>query len=268
MLAWTDVMLAYTTGMALCAWAVPRFQRARVAAAAALVSSWLVWWLWPNLTTGNDTRALLTWVVVPAAALLGTYRLSGAFIVRPSERLERGLLALDDRLLRRTGLLDVYRAAPAIVPEIVETLYLLVYLVVPAGAFILLFGGHDSALPAYWTTVFAAELTCYAGLPWLQSRPPRMLEPREAPGAAVRALNQWVVRHGSIQLNTFPSAHAAGAVAVGLSVRAAMPETGLVFLCLGAGITLATVLGRYHYALDAMLGALVAVAARVLVMRS
>jgi membrane-associated phospholipid phosphatase len=59
---------------------------------------------------------------------------------------------------------------------------------------------------------------------------------------------------GSIQVNTFPSAHAAGSIAVALAVASAIPSAGVVFLVLGLGITIATVLGRYHYLADSVLG--------------
>jgi membrane-associated phospholipid phosphatase len=259
MLSWTDVTLAYPVYLAVLAWLLPRFARARAASLSAVALIGAAWWWWPTLADDTGAAAALKWVIVPSLALLGTYRVSGAFFVRPSAPLERWLLSLDDALLHRTGLLRAYHAAPLVVPEIFEIFYVLVYVVVPAGATVLVVGRHPQALDSYWTTVFGAELACYAALPWLQSRPPRAIEARGAPGAAARNLNGWLLRHGSIQANTFPSAHAAGATAVGLGVYSAMPIAGTVFLVIAVGITLATVLGRYHYALDSILGVVVAV---------
>jgi hypothetical protein len=62
-------------------------------------------------------------------------------------------------------------------------------------------------------------------------------------------------------VNTLPSAHAAGALAVGLAVSTAMPAAGLGLSVIAIGITLATVFGRYHYAIDSILGVGVAIAA-------
>jgi membrane-associated phospholipid phosphatase len=109
--------------------------------------------------------------------------------------------------------------------------------------------------------VFAAELACYATLPWLPSRPPRVLDAPAEPAmpGALRALNLGLLAHGSVQANTIPSGHAAGAVAVALSVYSTSPAAGLVFLMAAAGITVATVLGRYHYAVDSILGVIVAI---------
>jgi membrane-associated phospholipid phosphatase len=264
MISWVDVMLGYAAYLAALAWLRPRFRAARpfagVMFGAALILRW--WW---RMDGDPTTASGPTWVVVPSLALLGAYRVSGVFFVKPSERLESLLLAIDDVLLMETGVLRTYRAAAAPVRETFELFYLLVYAVVPAGAVVLLAGGRADALGAYWTTVFGAELGCYAALPWLQSRPPRALEPARAVAAAARKLNLWLLRYGSIQCNTFPSAHAAGAAAVALAVYSAMPSAGSVLLVVAVGITLATMLGRYHYALDSILGVAVAILIWVLV---
>jgi hypothetical protein len=39
-----------------------------------------------------------------------------------------------------------------------------------------------------------------------------------------------------------------------------MPAAGCLFVAMAVGITLATVLGRYHFAIDSILGVAVAVA--------
>lgn len=258
--AWTDITLAYAGYLAALAWLMPRFSAARRMATIALAAAAILWWGWhPGLAA--DSTGALTWVVIPSLALLGTYRVSGAFFVAPSLRLERWLRAGDERLLHRTGLLDAYHRAPVIVREIVELLYLLVYAVVPAGAVVLLLGGWTAALETYWTTVFLAEATCYAALPWLQSRPPRALEPASvAADGPIRRVNLWLLQRGSIQTNTVPSGHAAGAMAVALAVLSAAPGIGVGLIAIGLGITLATVLGRYHYAIDSILGVAVAIA--------
>jgi hypothetical protein len=260
MLAWTDVTLAYAVYLSAIAWLVPRFAVARVAASLIFAIVLALWLWWPRAGDGSPLAAAVRWVIVPSLALLLTYRASGAFFVRPSPPLERWLLAIDDGLLGRTGILRVFGAGSALVRDVFELFYLLVYAVVPAGAVVLLAAGRHDALGTYWTTLFVAELACYAALPWLQSRPPRALEGEAATGALARNLNLWLLRHGSIQCNTFPSAHASGAVAIALAVWSAIPGVGAAFMVVAVGITLATVLGRYHYALDSLLGVAVGVA--------
>jgi hypothetical protein len=258
--AWTDVTLAYAVYLAAIAWLVPRFAAARSSASVAVALALALWRWWPELGAGSGAVHAVKWVVAPGLALLGTYRLSGAFFLGASPGFERWLLSIDEALLGRRRVLQAYSAAPAIVQETFELFYLLVYVVLPAGATVLLIGGHLAALGVYWTTVFSAEVACYAVLPWLQSRPPRAIEPADRSGGAARDVNRWLLRHGSIKANTFPSAHAAGAVATALAVSSVMPAAGAVFAVIAVGITLATVLGRYHYAIDSLLGVVVAVA--------
>ena len=92
---------------------------------------------------------------------------------------------------------------------------------------------------------------------------PRVIE--SAPGTlrqpAIRRLNASILNRGSIQANTVPSGHAAGAVATALAVADVMPVAGVVFLLLAGAIVAATVLGRYHYLVDSLLGVVVALGA-------
>ncbi len=60
-----------------------------------------------------------------------------------------------------------------------------------------------------------------------------------------------------------PQQHVAAVTAVALAVRKQAPRLGALFLCLAASVALATVYDRYHYAADAIAGALVGVAAYV-----
>jgi membrane-associated phospholipid phosphatase len=59
-------------------------------------------------------------------------------------------------------------------------------------------------------------------------------------------------------VNTFPSGHAAASLAVALGVIGAVPWAGTVLLGLALGICVACVVGRYHYLIDVVAGAAVA----------
>jgi hypothetical protein len=202
---------------------------------------------------------------VPGLFVLATYQVSGTFFISPNVALERWLLRVDDDVLVGTGLLRAYGAVKAM-RSTFELLYLMVYAMVPAGAAVLVIAARADWLPRYWAVVFAAELACYGLLPWLQTRPPRAIEPTLETGAgdALRRLNLAVLQRGSIQVNTLPSAHAAGAIALALVMVDALSMLGGVFLAVAIGITIATVLGRYHYLVDAVLGVLVGVSAWLL----
>lgn len=260
-LRWEWIALGYFTYLLAVAVAGARFAKARIPALAGAAFCLVV----AALSSSPWLRVNAPiFAIVPLAVLLSGYRLSGLFFVSPMHTIERRLLAIDERLLRRTGVLAAYAASPRVAHEAVELAYLLVYPVIPAGVATLAIGGHADAIPRYWAIVLLAEFVSYGTMPWLQTRPPRALEvpdePMQAP-PVIRRLNATVLDRGSIQANTIPSGHAAGAVATALAVADAMPTAGAVFLIGAACIVAATVLGRYHYLVDSILGIVVAVGA-------
>ena len=253
---WEAIAVAYASYLAIVAIASRRFHRARRWTLAAAFASWTVWASAIHMPGMPVAEAL-----IPVPILLAGYWLSGLFFVSPMHRLEESLLRIDKRIGHRSA------AWPRIIREYFELAYVLVYAVVPAGALTLVFAGHGEAVPRFWAVVLLAEFVSYGMLPWLQTRPPRAIEraTSAAPSSALRRLNEAVLQRGSIQVNTLPSGHAAGAVATGLAVASAMPVAGAVFLVLAASISIATVVGRYHYAIDSVLGVAVALAAWYLI---
>jgi len=93
-------------------------------------------------------------------------------------------------------------------------------------------------------------------LPWLATRPPRAIEGEPASPGVIRRLNLQLLGRASIQLNTFPSGHAAASAATALAVSARLPTVGLALGLLAFGIAVGSVIGRYHYAADALAGVL------------
>ena len=87
------------------------------------------------------------------------------------------------------------------------------------------------------------------------------VETRPVTNAITALIVAGVASRASIQANTIPSGHAAGAMAVALAVGSTLPAAGVVFLFLALSIAVATVLGRYHYVVDSVLGVVVAIAA-------
>jgi hypothetical protein len=198
-------------------------------------------------------------LVLPAALLLTGYWLSGSMFGPPQPWLERWLLEADARTFRALRVDAWLKRAPMAALEVLEAAYVAVYPVVAAGAFICAASG-SATVARYWSAVLAAELVCYAALPYLRSRPPRSLEP---PGVvarrAPRRLNEGILDRASVQANTLPSGHVAGAAAAALAVMPVSATAGWVLVAIAGLIFVSAVVGRYHYAVDCVLGAAVAV---------
>lgn len=260
--AWLGIALGYVWYLAAVALVVRRFTGIRtgliiVAAVETVLAAGLV--------AGRAELPPLARVWLPLPVLLAGYWLSGLFFVQPMPGIERRLLDMDDRLLSTLALQGWQRRHP-MVERFFELAYLLVYVVVPAGAAVVALTGGPDDIERFWAIVLLAAFACYGALPWVQTRPPRALGSHRDAASALRHLNLAILAHGSIQANTLPSGHAASAVAVALAVaHMAPPAAGALFLVVAAIVTAATVAGRYHFMLDAALGVAVGAAAFALI---
>ena len=216
-----------------------------------------------QLRPSPSLRVIRDWV--PAVYLLQGYWVCGLFFRRPSLGMERRLLAFDTWLFERSRLRRAAARAPRLVASWFEATYLLAYPFVPVGFGVFLALGHRGRADEFWTATLIAGFTSYGMLPWIQTRPPRALagdRPLWMPHLALRRLNTTVLQRMSVQVNTCPSGHAATSVAVALSIVAAgAPATGAGFAVVAASIVAATVLARYHYTIDTLLGLAVGIAA-------
>jgi len=210
-------------------------------------------------------RLLRDWL--PALYVLQGYWISGLFFRRPMRRVEDSLLAIDRTVFRVARLGAFAERAPRALLEGVELAYLLAYPIVPAGFALVYFSSRaDGEWPAgvdrFWTVVLGASYACYGALPWIQTRPPRAIDPR-SPWTDRRLwmhrVNERILERASIHVNTLPSGHAASSLATALAVAAVDAAAGALFLVLAANVSLATVVGRYHFTVDTILGVLVAV---------
>ena len=194
---------------------------------------------------------------IPGIHLMQGYWLCGLFFRRPMTDVDRVLF----RTLRGTEFL---MRGPRLVLEYFEFTYLLAYPFVPASFAVLCWLGARADADRFWTSFLIAGFGAYGMLSWIQTRPPRTLErlgPADARGLIFRRLNLMVLDHASVQVNTFPSGHASVTFAAALVVFTVNTELGLAFSFVAASITIATVLGRYHYAIDSVVGLLLGVIA-------
>ena len=260
---WPYIATLYATYLALLTLAGQRFARAR---RVATLTAGAIWSGLLLAATSPIAMPAALQSLLALSALLGGYWLSGQFFIRPMTGVEQCLSRIDERLLDETGIRGWYRSAPALVRETFEVAYLLVYAMAPAGAIVLAVSGHPDEVDRFWAIVLLAGFVSYGALPWIQTRPPRCVRPDRADNrpSPIRHINVAVLNRASIQVNTLPSGHAAVAFAVGFSVFDVLPAAGGVLLGLATIIVVATVIGRYHYAVDSALGVLVAVGAWIL----
>jgi membrane-associated phospholipid phosphatase len=195
----------------------------------------------------------------PMAYILAGYFLSGHLFAAPSQAIESWLMAWDRRLLGDAASRCV--GWPRWLLAGFEFIYMGCFLLVPGGFAILVLTGHASLVDRYWTMVMGAEFLAFAPLAFIQTRPPWALERKPVlTDPAIHRLASQMVQHLTIRVNTFPSGHAAGSLAVALAVVGVLPWTGALLLLLAAAICVACVVGRYHYVVDVMAGAAVALA--------
>ena len=230
---------------------VNRRQRYRVVAAALTV----VTVVFTLAMIATPASALRDWV--PLAYVLLGYWLPGLLVTATNANLERTLLTLDQRLLRITNTFALSERVSRPLFDVFELAYLFCYPMVPLGLASLYAAGLPEESNRFWTAIFTAVFGCYGLLPLLPTRPPRAIEGQPTRSAgAIRRLNLKVLGTASIQLNTFPSGHAAASVATALAVGARLPAIGLALGLLAFGIAVGSVAGRYHYAADAVAGAM------------
>jgi membrane-associated phospholipid phosphatase len=191
-------------------------------------------------------------VFLPVAALLIGYWTSGLLFVAPQARAERALLAFD----RHLRIDRLAAATPRVLAELLELAYSGVYAFVLLALALAL----RAQVPAerFWAVVLVTDYVCFGMLPWVQTRPPRAVTGDPAWRASWRAINLRLLDASSVQVNTFPSGHAAEALVAALMVTGLHGGiTALAFVA-ALAVSAGAVLGRYHYAADAIAGWMVA----------
>ena len=200
---------------------------------------------------------------LPAVYVLAGYWLSGTLFIAPDERIETYLSRSDRQVFAALGLDRRIENAPGWLLECFELAYLSCYVLPAAGFAWVSFTEGSEAGDRFWSMVLLAEFISYGMLPWIQTRPPRTVETHAAidrRSVHVRRFNMFILRRGSVQVNTVPSGHAAGAFATALALVSNSPAVAAVVGFVALGVAMGSVVGRYHYTIDSVLGTLVAVA--------
>lgn len=253
---WETASIGYFAYTAAAAIAIPTLTRAARVRSLTLSLAGLLLALLAMMLP--QSAVLHGWVLPPMLLLVG-YWSSGMLFTGPMLGVERVLQGVDRALqIRRFS-----ARLPRLLAEFLELSYAAVYPMVPIGL-ALYTSAAAKPTPAldaerFWAVILLVDYICFATLPWVQTRPPRQLEPGEPWNATLRTINLRLVNAASIRVNTFPSGHAAEALAVALMALEVSPgPVGLGMLLAAVAVTAGAVLGRYHYAADAAAGWMVA----------
>lgn len=208
---------------------------------------------------------------LPLPGVLLAYQQIGLFAQpQSSHSLERSWVYWDRLILADWGLTRAIDSTGPVLPSALELLYLLTYAVAPAALAILAASGRLDRSDRVLACFAASAVSAYALYPFFPSEPPRTIFPGELSSSVdtvFRRMNWWILGKAGIHTSVFPSGHVASAFGAGIGLLLALPERkayGITLTVVGAGIAVATVYGRYHYAVDALAGLLVACLASLL----
>ncbi|MGD0580983.1 MAG: phosphatase PAP2 family protein, partial [Bryobacteraceae bacterium] len=177
----------------------------------------------------------------------------------PGHALENGWQALDRIVLNEWHVRGAIEATGWLLPLYLELTYLLVYGI---GFFVMLMvyraRRRDLADNVLFVYLLGA-LLAYAIIPFFPSEPPRSLFSDSGPQVTtpLRQLNLLIVNGAGVHTGVFPSAHVASAFSAAwallLLVRERRKEAWGM-LIYAVSVSVATIYGRYHYAVDAVAG--------------
>ena len=201
---------------------------------------------------------------IPGIYLMQGYWLCGLFFQRPMTAIEQRLIDIDQVLFKTLKSTEFSTRGPRVILEYFELTYLLAYLFIPASFGVMCWLGDRANADSFWTALLIAGFSTYGLIPWIQTRPPQKFEQvgsSDALDVFFRRLNVTVLNYVSIQVNTFPSGRVAVTFAAALMIFPIDMRLGLIFGILVSSITIATVLGRYQYAVDSIAGVILGVTA-------
>jgi membrane-associated phospholipid phosphatase len=211
----------------------------------------------------------------PFPQMLLAYREMG-WMARPHEdfALERSWVVWDKLLLNDYGLKALIESTGPVLPSLLEISYSLVYTISTFGVVMLYVYRKRERVDSFLTTFGIGILAAYALFPYFPSEPPRTVFPGEDFPSIVtpfRRFNWGLLGEYGIHTSVFPSAHVSGAFSGAFAMIRLLPEhrwAGRFLVVLAVLIATATVYGRYHYAVDALAGFAIAVAAAWMTRRS
>jgi len=197
---------------------------------------------------------------VPLGLVIVAYRQMNWF-TRPhsGHALEKSWQAIDRIVLGQYGLRSAVESGGWLLPFMLELAYLFVYATGFLMMWVVYAARRRDAVDRVLSVYLSGTLLTYAMFPFFPSDPPRVLFTELAPGIVtpMRRFNLWIVTGAGIHSSVFPSAHVSSAFAAAFALLLFVPQkrwAGLAMLAYAVTVAIATVYGRYHYAVDALAG--------------
>jgi membrane-associated phospholipid phosphatase len=178
----------------------------------------------------------------------------------------------DRSLLYGAGLQHAIESLGAVLPAYLEFCYFLVYGVGAFSVAVLYFLDRRELVNRLLLMYLTGTLIAYALFPYFPSDPPRTLfGGSDLPNVAtpLRQFNLWIVSGYGIHSSVFPSAHVSSAFSAAWALLWLLPDKrrfGWGMLAYAASVAVATVYGRYHYAVDGVAGLGVSVIAALILL--
>lgn len=199
---------------------------------------------------------------IPLGLALAAYRAMDWFSpVFYDHHLENLWVRWDRTLLDAWHLRAAIESLGNLLPSYLELCYALVYTVGVFAVTVLVAGGRRERVNRFLVVYLAGTLCAYALFPYFPSEPPRTAFPwSDLPHATtlLRRFNLWLLGGYGIHSSVFPSAHVSSALSAAWGLFLVLPERrrfGWGLLLYAVSVAVATVYGRYHYAVDAVAGA-------------
>ncbi len=261
------ICAAYFAYTAVVAAVRPVFAGVRLEVWAADAAVFAALWMLSSRRAAHHPTLAVVRDWFPLALILLAYRQMGWMALpHGNQNFEHYWIGLDRMLLQDWGLKRAIESLGPLLPNVLELSYLLVYVMPVAATGVFYAAGARERLDRAYQIVLSATLATYALYPYFPSEPPRAVFPLDdlPVMSALRAFNLKIVGAYGIHLSVFPSGHAAAAFSCAFAVRRLLPEhrmAGRVFLWLAVLIAIATVYGRYHFAIDTIAGLGMALAA-------
>lgn len=178
--------------------------------------------------------------------------------------LERAWIVWDRWLLDDAHLRAAIESLGPLLPSCLEVSYVLVYAIAPISLTILFLNSprdlRRNRVNIFWFAYIAGTLTAYALFPYFPSDPPRtVFAGADLPTIVTifRRFNLAILGKYGIHSSVFPSAHVSSAFACAWGLLIAMPDRrryGWIVAAYASAVAIATIYGRYHFAVDAVAG--------------